>query len=407
MDAKIVNLMIASPSDVLAERQIIRDVVSEWNNINSEREGMVLITRGWETDVAPEMGSHPQNIINSQILEKADILVAVFWTRIGTETIEYESGSVEEIKRHIDKKKPTMIYFSLKPLPQDHDNAQFTRLKEFKVFCETNGVYGEYKDEACFKDLFRKHLQLRMNCYRQKLYQTSNYTDEKSKTHNVNGMSFEEQIIVKVLSIGDTELHVNTVRTLGDRGVNICSRSDTDKARLNFNLSNSKREFVKWAGVVEGLVVKGFLESRRFGSGKCYSLSHRGFSAADTVGEDVLDNVPSEIDTDVEALSENEKTMIKAVSTCDDRRIACSTDIISGSERIETIDGRYAFANGHDLQQSILWDEVINSLVKAEMLVPLMPGKGRRYFRITNKGDSVASRISNNVLDIWDKNSVK
>ena len=45
--------MIASPGDVQAERDIVRDVVHEWNAVNAVRRGMVLLPVGWETDLAP------------------------------------------------------------------------------------------------------------------------------------------------------------------------------------------------------------------------------------------------------------------------------------------------------------------------------------------------------------------
>ena len=175
--------------------------------------------------------------------------------------------------------------------------------------------------------------------------------------------------------------------------------------RIDFNLSQTKREFTKWVEVVDGLVKKGLLEAKHYGSGKCYSLTHNGFTIADTVKESVLDNVPSMVDCDVDALSVNEKTMLKAVSICKDGRIICSTDIISDSERIETIDGNMEFADGMDTKQTMLWDDVINCLVQGDMLVPLMGGKGKRYFRITNKGYAVASRINNDILDVFKKNS--
>ena len=108
-DAKVFKIMIASPSDVLEERKIIRQVIYEWNDINSESRKLVLLPTGWETNSSPEMGGKPQEIINKQILEKCDVLVGVFWTRIGTETDEFISGTVEEIEKHIHHGKLAML----------------------------------------------------------------------------------------------------------------------------------------------------------------------------------------------------------------------------------------------------------------------------------------------------------
>ncbi|MDH0825785.1 DUF4062 domain-containing protein [Acinetobacter johnsonii] len=92
--ATILNVMIASPNDVSEERQLVRDAIYEWNAIHSKQFGVMLNPVGWETHVAPEMGGRPQEIINKRILEDSDILLGIFWTRLGTETGEYVSGTV-------------------------------------------------------------------------------------------------------------------------------------------------------------------------------------------------------------------------------------------------------------------------------------------------------------------------
>ena len=80
--ARVVKVMIASPSDVAKERQLIRDVIQEWNAIHAEDRRIVLMPVGWETHSAPDMGDRPQAIINKQLLKSCDLLVAVFWTRV-------------------------------------------------------------------------------------------------------------------------------------------------------------------------------------------------------------------------------------------------------------------------------------------------------------------------------------
>jgi hypothetical protein len=84
--ARVLNVMIASPSDVIHERMAIRDIVSEWNTIHAHDRKTVLMPTGWETHSVPEMGDRPQAIINKQLLKDADLLIAVFWTRIGSPT---------------------------------------------------------------------------------------------------------------------------------------------------------------------------------------------------------------------------------------------------------------------------------------------------------------------------------
>jgi hypothetical protein len=69
--AVVYNVMIASPGEVAKERQVVRDVVLEWNAINSKDRGIVLAPVAWETHASPEMGERPQEILRP--LAKKDL----------------------------------------------------------------------------------------------------------------------------------------------------------------------------------------------------------------------------------------------------------------------------------------------------------------------------------------------
>ncbi|WP_413860275.1 DUF4062 domain-containing protein [Candidatus Aalborgicola defluviihabitans] len=162
--AIVYKVMIASPSDVSAERSIVREVLSEWNVVSSDARCQVLLPIGWETHSVPEMGDRPQALINKQILHDCDLLVGVFWTRIGTATGEYASGTVEEIEEHIKTGRPTMLYFSSAPvLPDSVDADQYRRLKEFKLSCQSRGLYEPYGDVQDFRTKLYRQLQLKVN----------------------------------------------------------------------------------------------------------------------------------------------------------------------------------------------------------------------------------------------------
>ena len=131
--ATVINVMIASPSDMPQERLIARDVMSEWNTIHANDKRTVLMPTGWETHSVPDTGDRPQAIISGQLLKDADLLVAMFWTRIGSPTGVARSGTVEEIEEHIGAGKPAMIYFSSAPVrPDSIDNDQYSALQAFK-----------------------------------------------------------------------------------------------------------------------------------------------------------------------------------------------------------------------------------------------------------------------------------
>ena len=154
-DARVFNVMIASPSDVADERSIVREVIYDWNAVHSERENIVLLPVGWESHSSPEMGDRAQAIINRQTLDKCDLLVGIFGTRIGTDTGEYDSGTIEEIEKHIALGKPAMVYFSKQLGDSDSfDKDQYAKLEALRQDYESRGLYGIYDGDVDFRNKF-------------------------------------------------------------------------------------------------------------------------------------------------------------------------------------------------------------------------------------------------------------
>ena len=162
--ATVFTVMIAGPEDVQAEHQIIRDALAEWNVMHSAREQCVLLPTDWRTGAAPEMGGRPQAIINREVLERADLLVAVFWTRIGSPTGEAISGTVEEIQRQQGAGKPVMIYFSSEPAPTELlDTGQLDLVRKFRAEIEPLGLLSSYSSREEFAKVFPRHLHQRIS----------------------------------------------------------------------------------------------------------------------------------------------------------------------------------------------------------------------------------------------------
>ena len=156
---EVKKVMIASPSDVSEERGVIRDVIYEWNAVHAEDRHVVLMPVGWETHASPAMGDRPQAIINKQLSQQVDLLVAVFWTRLGSPTGTTDSGTVEEIEEHLATEKPAMIYFSSAPVrPDSVDNDQYSALKTFKESCKQKGLIEEYAHIDEFRAKFSRQL---------------------------------------------------------------------------------------------------------------------------------------------------------------------------------------------------------------------------------------------------------
>jgi nucleoside 2-deoxyribosyltransferase len=163
-DARVLQILIASPGDVQEERKIISEVIYEWNYVNSLEKSVVLLPLRWETHASPEMGSPPQAVINRQVVDNCDMAIAVFWQRLGTPTSEAESGTAEEIARVGNAGKPVMLYFSNRH-PDDLDSLdldEIARVREFKKAKYPEGLIEHYGSENEFRDKLQKQLAMKV-----------------------------------------------------------------------------------------------------------------------------------------------------------------------------------------------------------------------------------------------------
>lgn len=143
--AEIYRVFIASPSDLAEERQIATDAINEWNTLHATAEAVVLLPVKWETHATPRAGIRPQEAVNEDLVETADILVGMFWTKFGTNTGIAESGTVEEINQFVAASKPAMLYFSRRPIDPNAINLrQQTKLRAFKAATYKNALTGGF-----------------------------------------------------------------------------------------------------------------------------------------------------------------------------------------------------------------------------------------------------------------------
>lgn len=144
--ATVFNVLIASPSDVPAERDAIASCIHSWNALNSEETGEVLLPVMWESHSAPSMADRPQEVINKQLVQKCDMLIGAFWARLGSPTGLEASGTVEEIKWFLKQRRPVMLYFSKALVaPDSLDMEQWKALKAFKAELTSKGLFEQYE----------------------------------------------------------------------------------------------------------------------------------------------------------------------------------------------------------------------------------------------------------------------
>jgi hypothetical protein len=178
--ARVFRVLIASPSDVNPERDLVVQCIQEWNDLNSHQRKVVLLPLRWETHSRPEVGRRPQEIINTTVVDGCDVLIGIFWTRMGTEAGSGQTGTVEEIERTLSAGKPVMLYFSKAKIePHLIDLDQFTKLKQFQEQTTAQALFESYDNLIEFKDKVSRHLERKVR----ELISTSEDSAPESQSH--------------------------------------------------------------------------------------------------------------------------------------------------------------------------------------------------------------------------------
>ena len=239
------NVMIASPGDVPRERAIARDVLLEWNAINAADRKIILLPIGWDTHSAPSMADRPQAVINSQVLEHCDLLIAIFWTRLGTPTGEFASGTVEEIERHIASGKSAMIYFSSEPVVLDSiDQNQYAELVKFRDSLKDRGLISFFNDASTFRsDLLRNLSQTVIRDFPGGVDSSEALVIPPERNRPEPSEAARELLLAAVADPGG---QITYLIYLGGREISTGGR--------NFIDDPSPRTAAKWDGAIEELV---------------------------------------------------------------------------------------------------------------------------------------------------------
>ena len=156
---EILRVLIASPSDMPEERNAAADTVHEWNAQHSTTASVALLPVRWETHAWPRAGMRPQEAINRQLVHDCDLLIGMFWTKIGSRTGDADSGTVEEVEQFVAAGKPTLLYFSRRPIdPNSIDLRQHQKLRQFKVLAAKSALIGSFGDIADLRQVLLRDL---------------------------------------------------------------------------------------------------------------------------------------------------------------------------------------------------------------------------------------------------------
>jgi len=171
--AEVLRVLIASPSDVSQERDEIEQAIFKWNTVYSENMQVVLLPARWENVAPTYRGEDPQQILNEKLVSKCDLLIGVFWKKLGSATASHPSGTLEEIDLFIQQEKEIMLYFVDKHITMDEDFSK--------------GLYYKYDITKIVEHLYTK------------------VTDYKRKSSNVTNISQGSIVSSVQLFTGDVK----------------------------------------------------------------------------------------------------------------------------------------------------------------------------------------------------------
>lgn len=277
--ATVLQVMIASPGDVTEERILIRDTLHDWNDVNAASGKVMLQPVGWDSHSSPELGARPQELINNRILKECDLLIGVFWTRIGSPTGCAVSGTVEEIQQHVASGKPAMLYFSSRPAaPDSIDINQYAELKKFKNWSKLNGLIEEFDSCTELRQKLQKQLPLciRHNDHIKQIINTTlvttrvNQLTEVEQTHNLTSDAVK---LLKAAANG------------AGKGI-IILRRELKGQRLTTGEQDfggcDARDSARWESALRELVKNGLVVSRD-NRGIIFEITHTGWTASDEI----------------------------------------------------------------------------------------------------------------------------
>jgi hypothetical protein len=159
--SKILNVTICCPGDVEREIVIAREVIDAWNQRHAKSTGWCMKAGHWSTDCAPTMAERGQAAINRQMIDGSGIIIAIFWTRLGTPTGLAGSGTEEEITRAMARDIRVMPYFSRLEAPFTRvDPEQMQKLETFRAKLASVGLPWTFNSRQEFRKLLENHLDI-------------------------------------------------------------------------------------------------------------------------------------------------------------------------------------------------------------------------------------------------------
>ena len=211
----ILQVFVASPSDVAEERKILESVIDDINRTARDAHPVRLELLKWETHARPGFGEDAQDVINQQIGDKYDIFLGIMWGRFGSPTPRAESGTEEEFNRALSRWEGSperiqiMFYFKNAGIPPSElDPEQLAQVQAFKKKISSQGVYSEFQDAEDFRTQARRHLTKVIQDWRKRALsdpETAETTTPLRVTRAIEQLGDKENMVIRLGGIYDLE----------------------------------------------------------------------------------------------------------------------------------------------------------------------------------------------------------
>lgn len=274
-----IRVFIASPGDVFKERDEACRVIHNWNAAHSMSRSILVEPVRVETHSHTVQGGHPQDLINGQLLDRCDLLVAILWSRLGTPTASDPSGTVQEIREFATEKgaNRVMLFFCDRAFSNVSDLDQVQAVRDFKDSVKQDGLYSPYTEVSDFAEQFRHQLDMALN----RLQESEGFTrlsgrlagDKRERT-----LCSEANTIIAVGAVGGRSgimlARMNAGHELAAGGVVL-------------NTIGDERSQARWEAGLEDLEDAGFVQDLGH-KREVFRLTKSGFDLADALWDVLL-----------------------------------------------------------------------------------------------------------------------
>lgn len=266
-----IRVFIASPGDVHQERDEACRMIHNWNAAHSMSRSVLIEPVRVETHSHAVQGGHPQDLINSQLLDRCDLLVAILWSRLGTPTNSDLSGTVQEIREFSETKGADriLIFFCDRAFPNSCDLAQVKAVRDFKDSIKSNGLYTPYTEVREFGSLFRHQLDLAMN----RILESSEFTATENQINERTEVVFLPEATT-ILAAATMSARPSVMMS------SMLSGTELYAGDIALNITGDERSEARWEGGLEQLESCGFLKDPGY-TREVFRLTKAGFDAAD------------------------------------------------------------------------------------------------------------------------------